>query len=400
MKKRNLFVRLSLFTIILVIGTMAALIVGETMGLALADMSNVSVGAVTKARDSETLYAALTMERQGLYRSDDAGRSWLRVSAGPGAAISALAVHPTDSSLLYAGVVGGTDRPEASLWTSDNSGRSWQRTDLQLPIGPNGLMPKISAVTISPEHPGIVFVGTEGLGLYRYYRETGAFERIGGPGLANLYVDEVVAGGGQVYAVTPEGLLVISGDAWRKIETLPDAPVSVAVDPADSNKLYVGSVGYGAFRSTDGGTTWEAINTGLEWQPGIILSVPAIAVDPQNSEHLTLATAFSVGSQIAPDGIYESLDGGQSWQRIADSRQVVERLTFEQGGIYAATAHGLERYGQPLESTSVQPWQPLRSLVQPTNAQMLVLGVTLALASLTLIGRADWVARRNGLTAV
>jgi photosystem II stability/assembly factor-like uncharacterized protein len=286
------------------------------------------------------------------------------------------------------------------LWTSDNSGRSWQRTDLQLPIGPNGLMPKISAVTISPEHPGIVFVGTEGLGLYRYYRETGAFERIGGPGLANLYVDEVVAGGGQVYAVTPEGLLVISGDAWRKIETLPDAPVSVAVDPADSNKLYVGSVGYGAFRSTDGGTTWEAINTGLEWQPGIILSVPAIAVDPQNSEHLTLATAFSVGSQIAPDGIYESLDGGQSWQRIADSRQVVERLTFEQGGIYAATAHGLERYGQPLESTSVQPWQPLRSLVQPTNAQMLVLGVTLALASLTLIGRADWVARRNGLTAV
>ena len=107
-----------------------------------------------------------------------------------------------------------------------------------------------------------------------------------------------------------------------------------------------------------------------------------------------------MGSQLAPGGVFESTDGGQNWQRVADSRQVVERLTFEQGGIYAATAQGLERYGQPLESTSTQPLQSLRSLTQPTNAQMLVLGVTLALASLTLIGRADWVARRDGMAAV
>jgi hypothetical protein len=59
MKKTNLPLRIALFVLILCVGTLAALMVGETTSLALADLSNASVGAISEAPHSDTLYAVL-----------------------------------------------------------------------------------------------------------------------------------------------------------------------------------------------------------------------------------------------------------------------------------------------------------------------------------------------------
>jgi photosystem II stability/assembly factor-like uncharacterized protein len=38
---------------------------------------------------------------------------------------------------------------------------------------------------------------------------------------------------------------------------------AVVIDPLDSQRVYAGTDGGGAYRSNDGGDTWTAMNTGL-----------------------------------------------------------------------------------------------------------------------------------------
>jgi photosystem II stability/assembly factor-like uncharacterized protein len=226
--------------------------------------------------------------------------------------------------------------------------------------------------------------------LYRYYVGQGRYDRIGSTPQQNLYVNEIVTGPDQqVYAVTTDGLLRVRGNSGQKIGSLPDAAVSLAVDPANGQTLYAGTVGYGVYRSADGGQSWQPINEGLGWQPGIILNVPAIAVDPENPEHLAVATAYGVGSQLASAGIYESFDAGQSWEKVADSETLVQNLSVKDGGIYAATTQGLVRYG---ETAPAQPglWQRAQSLASPTGMQILILVLTVAFGLWVLLGRLAW----------
>jgi hypothetical protein len=400
MKNLNFVLRLGLFSLILGLGTTAALLAGETTGLALADMSNVSVQAMTRAAAGNTLYAALGDDKHGIYRSEDSGRSWQKIGSGPAAHISAMAVHPANQQLLYAGTSGGQIADDSSLWFSRDKGRTWNRYGLGLPANPQGKLPVVTVLTVDPDYPGVLYVGTEGQGLYRV--EPIGFSRVGGAALYNLYVNDVVAvPDAPVYAVTTEGLLAIEGDAWRKIEPLPDGVVSLAVDPANPNILYIGTVGYGAHRSTDGGQSWQPINRDLGLQPGLILRVSAITVDKDNPKHLALATALGVGSRLVPDGIYQSFDAGQSWLRRADSRELVNRLTIKEGGIYAATAKGLIRYGDPLSDLPAVSPLRFRTLIDsPTGMQSSILALTLVLAGLVLVGRTEWLGRHRQVKPV
>jgi hypothetical protein len=202
-----------------------------------------------------------------------------------------------------------------------------------------------------------------------------------------------------VYAVTTDGLIVIEGDAWRRIDTLPDGAVSLAIAPQDPKTLYVGTVGYGAHRSSDGGQSWQPINQGIGLQPGVILRIPAIAVDEANPQHLVVATAFSVGSQLVGDGVYESFDAGESWAKVGENRELVRHLTIEDGGIYAATAEGLVRYGAPLSPVSPDTIRTrVDGLTTPTGVQSLILAVTAAVAGWLLIGRLNWLSKRTQYT--
>lgn len=56
------------------------------------------------------------------------------------------------------------------------------------------------------------------------------------------------------------------------------------------------------------------------------------------------ATAYGVGGQLVPWGIYESYDAGHSWTQLAEADEVVTQITINQGVISVATANGLARY--------------------------------------------------------
>jgi photosystem II stability/assembly factor-like uncharacterized protein len=407
MRKINLIARTGLFALILGLGTFSALIVGETKGLALADLSRVPVRALATTAHGEVLYAALEGSRQGagIYRSEDDGNTWQRMGYGPGLAINALATHPTENTVLYAGTAGGPAATTDSLWLSRDGGRTWRKSALGLPTGPDGLLPAVSALAVDPQQPGILYVGTDGHGVYRFDFELSryGYELMGGVSLYRAHVNSLVVGPeGRVYALTNDGLFVADGVAWQQL-SLPEMAASLAVAPVvapdEAQTLYAGSVSTGIYRSTDGGGAWVPVNNGMEMVPGAALRVTALAVDDGNPSRVIAASSYGIGTRFSPGGIHESTDGGQSWTRLADAEDVVVQLTLNRGEIYATTQGGLARYGEPSTPSRATPFPQLQSLANPSGVQVLILVLTVSLAVLTLVGRTEWVLYRKAQAA-
>jgi hypothetical protein len=60
----------------------------------------------------------------------------------------------------------------------------------------------------------------------------------------------------------------------------------IAIDPVNSQIVYAGTRGGGVFKTTNGGTSWTAINTGLT-----DYDVYALAIDPANSQIVYTGTS-------------------------------------------------------------------------------------------------------------
>jgi photosystem II stability/assembly factor-like uncharacterized protein len=112
------------------------------------------------------------------------------------------------------------------------------------------------------------------------------------------------------------------GRTWQPIfDDQPTQSVgAIAVAPSDPNIIYVGSgeglhrpdlsVGDGIYKSTDAGKTWKHLGLADAQQ------IPQIAVDPRNPNRVFAAV---LGHPYGPNeqrGVFRSLDGGQTWQRV------------------------------------------------------------------------------------
>lgn len=85
---------------------------------------------------------------------------------------------------------------------------------------------------------------------------------------------------------------------------------SVAVDPQDPETIFVGTRPE-AFRSKDDGRSWEKLHIGVKIPcPVGIPRTTNMIVDPQ--DHRTVWAGIEV------DGVYKSLDGGDSWTHLPD----------------------------------------------------------------------------------
>ena len=146
------------------------------------------------------------------------------------------------------------------------------------------------------------------------FRGGRALTAVGVPGQPNLFYFGAVGGG--VWKT------IDAGRTWTPIfDAEPIASIgAMAVAPSDPNVIYVGSgeadmrddisYGNGMYKSTDAGQTWARI--GLEDSR----QIGRIVVDPQNPNRLFVAALGHAYGANAERGVFRSIDGGQSWQKV------------------------------------------------------------------------------------
>jgi photosystem II stability/assembly factor-like uncharacterized protein len=112
------------------------------------------------------------------------------------------------------------------------------------------------------------------------------------------------------------------GRTWQPIfDDQPTGSVGdIAVAPSNPSILYVASgeglqrpdlsVGDGIYKSSDGGKTWK--HTGLTDGQ----QIPVIRVDPHNPDRVFAAVLGHPYGANAERGVFRSIDGGKSWQKV------------------------------------------------------------------------------------
>jgi photosystem II stability/assembly factor-like uncharacterized protein len=211
------------------------------------DFSTGSVGAIAVApSDANVIYAG-TGESQprgnvaagdGVYKSTDAGRSWLNVGLRATQHISRVAIDPRDSDVVYVAALGHTwgPNPERGIYRSRDGGRSWRR--VLFVDDRTGA----ADLAMDPHNPRVLFAA-----LWQFQRVPWSIES-GGPA-SGLYRSS-------------DG-----GDSWSKLAGgLPAGVVGrigVAVSGARRDRVWaiVEAVDGGLFRSDDGGGSWLRVSS-------------------------------------------------------------------------------------------------------------------------------------------
>ncbi|HET6912659.1 MAG TPA: hypothetical protein VFH71_04845 [Rhodanobacteraceae bacterium] len=236
----------------------------------------------------------------GVWKSTDYGESWFPIfDSQPTGSIGAIAVAPSDPNIIYVGSGEGIIRPDGTIgdgmYKSTDAGKTWTHLGLRD-------TQKISQVIVDPHDPDRLFVAAIGhpygpneeRGIFRSTDGGKTFQKV-------LYKDAYTSG--EDVDFDPSNPQIVYATLWQQQQ----APWE--------NGSFEGTSG-GLFKSTDGGSTWKPIGTGL---PKVIQM--AVAVAPSDPQRL-YASVASEGKV----GIYRSNDGGASWTKATDDKRPAARI--------------------------------------------------------------------------
>ena len=292
------------------------------------------------------------------------GLHWRDVGPMRGGRSYGVAGSPSQPNTFYFGSVGG------GVWKTMNAGRTWfPISDEGIPIG------SIGAIAVAPSNSSVIYVGTGepdirsqhsyGIGVYKSVDEGKTWTHIGLDNtehIGRIVVDPAnpnrlyVAALGHVYDPNPDRGVYRSTDGgahWKKVLFKASDPnnvgaVDLAIDPKNPRILYASlwatrrppwSVyapsnmpGGGLYKSTDGGDTWKQLAGGLPADE--FVGKIGIAISTSNPNRLwAVVDDFGAGvarpiggpgaaqesSAPAPKttgGVYVSDDAGTTWRLV------------------------------------------------------------------------------------
>lgn len=270
----------------------------------------------TPPSGGSVIYAGVHM--QGVARSADGGESWhwrgLR-----GRVVRGLAVHPKDSSRVYAAAGG--------LFKTNDGGRNWRRLKY---VENDGFVD----VVISPSSPNVVYATTFEGGTFRSGNAGDTWHKLSLPGYYSVVSLAVhPRRPSTVYAGTRSQAVVKStdgGKTWKAGTGLPTHfdPLDIAIDPKDPSRVTTAIESAGVYRSTNGGSTWRPAWRGTEPQ-----SASAVVIDQRRPWRM-----FAAGYGFDRPGVFRSTDRGRSWELM------VRGLTTRWTNDLALSAAGTKLY--------------------------------------------------------
>jgi photosystem II stability/assembly factor-like uncharacterized protein len=217
----------------------------------------------------------------GMYRSDDAGKTWRHIGLDETGRIGRILVDPTDPDSVWACALGRLPAPQQArgVFHSSDGGKTWTR---QLFVDANT---GCSGLSMDAHDPKTIFAGTWQVKMNTWG------EYSGGPG-SGVYV-------------THDG-----GAHWSRIigHGLPTSPVGkidVAVAPSDATRVYalIQTNGMGSlWRSDDGGRNWKTVSWDrkLTGRAGYYIHLMVSPADPDRVI-------------VADSSVSESTDGGKTF---------------------------------------------------------------------------------------
>lgn len=212
--------------------------------------------------------------------------------------ITALAIHPSDTTVVYISSPGG------GIWKSTNSGQSW--TPLIDYV--NAAWMNVFHIHIDPGNTSTIYASLTSGGVIKS-TNAGASWSATGTGPTNSRMVKVhPANSSIVFAAATNGLWrsANGGSSWTRVE--PYHKEDIEFNPLNPNTMYAaGNTGPSCvWRSTDNGVTWSAISG----TAGIVATGRTLlAVSPNNP-----AIVYAVQANGNNFGrLYKSTDSGQTW---------------------------------------------------------------------------------------
>ena len=272
----------------------------------------------------------------GVWKTDDYGRTWTPIfDDQPTGSVGCIAVAPSDPNTIYVGSGEGLQRPDLSvgdgIYKSTDAGKTWMHLGLrdgqqipQIAVDPRNANVLIVAVAGHPYGPNTergIFRSTDGGQTFEkvLYKD----ENVGGadvifdpknPDVAYAGLWEARQGpwenaawngtGGGVYKSTD------NGKTWKQLGGgLPENIIqaNLAISPSNPNRVFASlalSPGLVIYRSDDAGDSWTRITT--DPRPAGRIGggdLAVLRVDPKNPEVVYSASVVS----------WKSIDGGKTW---------------------------------------------------------------------------------------
>jgi photosystem II stability/assembly factor-like uncharacterized protein len=254
---------------------------------------------------SKTLFVAAAAG--GIWKTTNNGITW-RPTFDDKRVISMgmLAIAPSDTQQVWAGTGEPNSRnsiePGGGIYKSTDGGLTWTAKGLEK-------TEHIGRIVVHPTNPNIVFVAALGA-AWRSNPERGLYR-------------------------TTDG-----GNTWQLVKFISDKAgfIDVAINPKDPNILFAaswerlrtpyslksGGPGSELYKSTDGGTTWNAVKGG-GWPDGVKgrMGLDINRANPNVIYVMLEGTAADVkgnyempGRAPRDNGLWRSTDGGATWTKM------------------------------------------------------------------------------------
>lgn len=326
-----------------------------------------------------------TLPGTGMYRSDDAGKTWKHIGLEDSWSIAEIAVDPKNPNIVLVSVLGHlwTKNKNRGIYRTENGGKSWKQV-LYVDDKTGG-----NDIVISSSNPNImyaslweVFPGIRG-------KNSGVYKSVDGGKHWTLSMNGLPAGpklgriGLSVSSTNPNKAYALvdnlnnptdeaaelyktidGGNTWTKTHSSPFLIFSaygwyftnVYVNPKDDEEVYC--LGIRLAHSTDGGKTFSFLGGKVNHMTpsiaqGLHLDQSEFWINPTNPNHI------AVGND---GGLYVSYDKGLSWMHYNNiPTGEFYDITIDQSSysIYGGTQDDATVYGPATELNTNfnDPWK-------------------------------------------